>query len=536
VTRLRAHLASLLPLSLLLAVPFLLRPRDLHRGTTGTALIVLTPHNEAITSEFGASFRAFMQREHGTAVTIDWRNTGGASEISRYLSAQYAASFRREWTGRLGQAWTPVVASSFADPRVGQASGGVETEAQRARRTFLASNVSAGADVLFGGGSSDFVTHAAAGRLVSSRVIADHPEVFNPAVVPSSVGGEPYWDEQGRWVGVCLAGFGICYNPDSIARIGVHTPAAWSDLADPAYAGQLALADPTKSGSAVKAFEMLIQQQMQMRVHDSDDADLATREAAAAREGWTAAMRLIRRIAANARYFTDSAFKIPMDIADGDAAAGTCIDFFGRFQAETVRANARPRLAFITPRGGSSLGADPVAVLRGAPHRELAEAFIAYLVSEEGQKLWNYRVGAPGGPARHALRRLPILPSLYDAPHRAYLSDPEARPYENARAFHYRPEWTAHLFRSIGFVIRVMCVEPHEELARAYQALVAHRGPPRASALFDDVTRVDYARVTGPIRAALAGGATSEVTLSNEMIRAFRRQYDEVTALAEAGQ
>ena len=41
-------------------------------------------------------------------------------------------------------------------------------------------------------------------------------------------------------------------------------------------------------------------------------------------------------LAANARYFTDSSQKPPIDVAQGDCAAGICIDFYGRAQAEAV--------------------------------------------------------------------------------------------------------------------------------------------------------------------------------------------------------
>src|SRR5678815_864274 len=80
-------------------------------------------------------------------------------------------------------------------------------------------------------------------------------------------------------------------------------------------------------------------------------------------EGWERAMRLLRRMGANARYFTDSASKIPLDVAMGDAAAGMCIDFYGRFQSEgaqpsgTTARSGAARLGFATPRGGTAMDA-----------------------------------------------------------------------------------------------------------------------------------------------------------------------------------
>ena len=103
----------------------------------------------------------------------------------------------------------------------------------------------------------------------------------------------------------------------------------WKDLTHPSYFDNIAMADPNMSGSVTKAFEMLIQQQM----HDSlrnaanvpefsalpDDEKERARKRALSR-GWTLGLRIIQDIGANSRYFTDSATKIPHDVAQGEAA------------------------------------------------------------------------------------------------------------------------------------------------------------------------------------------------------------------------
>ena len=107
----------------------------------------------------------------------------------------------------------------------------------------------------------------------------------------------------------------------------------------------------------------------------------------------------MRRIGANARYFTDSASKVPIDVSTGDAAAGLAIDFYGRYQAETSKApDGAYRMQYVTPEGGSSVSADPISLLRGAPHRELAVRFIEFVLAPEGQRLWTYAPGTRGGP------------------------------------------------------------------------------------------------------------------------------------------
>jgi len=89
-----------------------------------------------------------------------------------------------------------------------------------------------------------------------------------------------------------------------------------------------------------------------------------------------AGLRLLQEIGANARYFTDASQKPPIDVADGDCAAGMCIDFYGNQQQEALRRRGDwGRVGFVSPPGGTAYSVDPVAILRGARNRAAAEAF-----------------------------------------------------------------------------------------------------------------------------------------------------------------
>jgi ABC-type Fe3+ transport system substrate-binding protein len=527
-------------LVLVLALPFVARStrvRPAAQRATET-LVILTPHNEAIRYEFGRAFREHMARL-GRDVEIDWRWPGGTAEITRYLSSQYGASFQQHWTQDLGRAWSSEVASGLTRTTATPPDGSLADQAWRA---FLASDVGSGVDVLFGGGSSEFAKHARAGRLVDAGLVGRHPELFGPGGIPQTRGGETYWDRDGRWFGTSLSTFGVCYNRDVLGRLGIaEPPSSWSALAAPALEGQLALADPTKSGSACKTFETIIQNEMNEaleRARAAGERDPAALERAATKDGWAAAMRLIRRIGANARYFTDSAAKIPLDVAMGEAAAGMCIDFFGRVEGEyTASVGRQGRVGFATARGETSLDADPIALLRGAPHRELAVRFIEFVLSEQGQMLWAFKRGVPGGPTTYTLRRLPILPRLYDHVFDAFRADPGENPYEETSGFAYHAAWTGPLFSAIALVVRTMCQDPDVELDAAWRALNDAHFPPRATALFDDVSLVDYDTVAGPLRSALAAAdPLAEARWTVRLVERHRALYREVTALAREGQ
>jgi len=504
-----------------LATPLLLRQKIAEPSKEDLTLVIITPHNEATRYEFEHAFRDYYFKKTGKTVRIDWRTPGGTSEIARYLASEYFASFQNYWINKLRQPWNSEVESAFDNPKAAPENP--------ARKAFLESEAGCGIDLFFGGGVYDLSQQAAAGRLVDCGLIAAHPDWFNEQGIPQNLGGEAFWDSKGRWIGTCLSSYGICSNHDSLARLGIRNPPAqWSDLADPVYFGEIALADPTQSGSVAKAFEMMIQQQMSIGLENHESKE----------EGWANALRLIQKISANARYFTDSAAKIPYDVEAGDAAAGMCIDFYGRFQSEAVRKpDGSSRLAYLSPEGGSSVSADPIGLLRGAPNPELAREFIGFIMSIDGQKLWNWKSGTPGGPVKYALRRLPIRRELYAPEFRPYRSDPEVDPYIQAGSFVYHEQWTGPLFRTISFIVRAMCIDPHEELRAAWQDLAAAGFPPDAMAVFSNVSNVNYAAASGPVKEALRSGKKiDQVRLAKDLSDAFRLQYQQAAGLARQRQ
>ena len=96
--------------------------------------------------------------------------------------------------------------------------------------------------------------------------------------------------------------------------------------------------------------------------------------------------------------------------------------------------------------------------------------------------------------------------------------------------------WTGPLYSTSNFVVRVMCVDPERELQDAYAALARASFPPEATAVFDDVSALDYATVAGPLRTALQSpDQMDEARWSIRLVRGFREQYRRVTALARAG-
>src|SRR5690606_734329 len=176
--------------------------------------------------------------------------------------------------------------------------------------------------------------------------------------------------------------------------------------------------------------------------------------------------------------------------------------------------------------GGTSIGADPIGMLRGAPQPELAHRFIEFVLSPEGQKIWNYRPGTNGGPVRFALRRPPIRKDFYVAANETAMTDPEVNPYELTAGFTYHPEWTGSLFTALRFVIRGACMDPHEEQLAAWEALIAAGLPAEGMARFEDVSPIAHARVVSEIAPALRGAdKVAQVRMARELAETYRAHY-----------
>jgi ABC-type Fe3+ transport system substrate-binding protein len=527
----------ILVIATVIALPFLFT-RDVTQDSWRPGdpeLIIVTPHNEAIRQEFALAFSAWHQEKYGQPVRIDWRVLGGTTEIMRYLAAEYARSakhyFKRESTIWPANGQEVILAThpptTPADLQLWQ----------RFRACDRPDDISCGMDLFFGGGPFDHSKAQRQGLTVPAwgtnapplGLFVDHA---NRVLIPDGLHGEVWRGH--AFYGTALSAFGICYNKDRLRDLGItHPPRRWEDLSDPKYCGQLALADPTKSGSIAKAFEMIIQatcmeslltagftqdhvDQYELALSDihsqpgTTNPYLPANYQATLEQGWCKGIALIRRLSANARYFSDSASKIPVDVSMGVAAAGVTIDFMGRFQSEmSTPAGKEPAVCYVNPEAGSSVNADPISLLRGAPHRELAVRFIEYVLSADGQKLWNYRPGTPGGPKRFALRRLPIRRAFYPSTdpvlqrafeaHQPYLSDelgnPENDAYRLAQSFHYIPRWTAQHFGVQRDLIRAMCMDSGDELKSAWRAILAHGGPeanPKAMALLEAMPDTPY--------------------------------------------
>lgn len=477
----------------IIALPLLLRKKTATAdpGDADDRLVIITPHNESIRIEYGEAFARWWKLRSGRSVYVDWRTPGGTAEIRKVLDSGFAAAKERGAEG-------------------------------------------IGIDMFFGGGDYEFKAQHKPkngdSRLMKLEVFDKHPEWFSESGVTQYFSGEQYYNDERTWVAACLSQFGICYNEDGLKRLGLTAPQSWQDLGDPRYAGYLALADPSKSGSVARAFELLIQQQMQESL-----AQPGVDPKVAASQGWENGWQLILRLCANARYFTDSASKIPQDVGQGDSVAGMCVDFYGRsFSDEWKRADGSSRLQWIAPHGGSSLSGDPIAVMRGAPNPVVAQAFVEFVLSDPGQILWNAKPGTPHGPVAKALRRMPVRRDCYTPENRMHFSDGELNPYEATGNFVYRPELTGKAFGTIRTLVRIVGIDSHEEMKRAWKALREANFPPESMAVFFNVSVLDYETMSQGDPQLSSSDPLEVARRASDLGAHFREQYQRAEAMARA--
>ncbi len=491
--------------ALLVALPVLLRPEQ-NKAVDAAAdcdeLVIVSPHTEPIKYEFEQGFRKHYKKLTGREVRFDWRNLGGTSDISRYINDRFTAEFRLAWEDA-GNEFTDRTAVEFK-----------KDNGSAARKFFMASDLGIGIDIFFGGGTYEHDRFARCGFAVDGGVQKRHPEYFED--IPQNFAGEVIYDKNGRYYGCCLASFGLAANPDRFADANLPIPENWIDLTNDELFQQIGLADPTKSGSVMKCYEMILQQAM---------AELGTDR------GWIEGFRRIKLAASNAKNITDSAGKLVRDISTGAVMAGMSIDFYSFSEQEwTAKTTGKSRIAYRMPRNGSAVTSDPVQLLRGAPNRKTAELFLDYLMSPEGQRLWIQKPGTPGGPEKYALLRTSVRKDLPRNTPREYLNLPDYDPYALAGTFQYQGGWTGRYFTLIRVLIKCIALDPLDDLRAARKTMLATDDPEKKAQAMAAITAMpfSYAEAAEMAKRLSESSAAETAKLRREWTEFAVRQYRSV--------
>lgn len=411
------RIIMLILIAVVVGVPFAMRPASEATETDDQLkLIIRSPHNEQLRKEFTAGFNRYREANGQSPIFIDWRSSGGTSDLRKQTIAEFEAEGKRAL-------------------EAGESLGGV------------------GIDIFYGGGDYEHSQLAKARSVESadgSKKIeytistpVDISDEELKAIFPEpDIAGALLYSPDKRWLGAALSSFGIVFNNDVLESRKLPRPQTWTDLANPVFRNEIALADPGHSGSITQTYNGILR-----------------------RLGWGDGWRVLRAAFANARYFTASSSKVPVDVSSGEAAAGMCIDFYGRYQAEKVGGN---RVGYIDPPRMTTINADPISILHGAPHQALANEFVLWTLSKQGQRLLQRKVGLEDGPESFEIRRVPIRRDIYTKEEMQHWTDPIDPFTELAQPF---PPGMADFYSTVATIAHAMAIDIHEDLVAAWHAI-----------------------------------------------------------------
>jgi iron(III) transport system substrate-binding protein len=202
--------------------------------------------------------------------------------------------------------------------------------------------------------------------------------VYNPPEADKVAGKFKY--EGGRYHEVRLI-----FNTVGLNTLRVKTrPTSWKDLTDPKYKGKVGMASPFYSGAAFSTLGT----QINMPGF-----------------GWD----FYRKLKENGVIIEQSNGTVAKKLATGEFQLVSVVDFMVR----EGKASGSP-VDHIWPREGAILVPTPIGVLKGAKNPEGARAFLRYLYSPEGQRLFvqqGYVPVLPGieGPKDMPSEKLEVL-------------------------------------------------------------------------------------------------------------------------------
>ena len=273
--------------------------------------------------------------------------------------------------------------------------------------------------------------------------ITDPGVLAEASAIPDSVGGMALkrYDEQGRllWVASAISSFGIIYNEPALQEYGFPEPRLWEDLASPELAKLLpkpaiAFSRSTQSGSHTRIYQIILQ-----------------------KFGWEQGWVVLTRMAANGRPYGGSVEAL-MALEGGEVPIAIGIDFYG-YTAQVEY----PGMRYIVPYNESIVGGDPISLLVTSEHPDAALAFIRWVISVEGQKIW----------LDERVNRLPCRRDVFDTPEGKKRPDLESAfemvwsnvgiPFNETRA-------RQTYFSTAVYFDAVLC-DPHDALVEAWSLL-----------------------------------------------------------------
>jgi len=371
--------------------------------------------------------------------------------------------------------------------------GGTQDQLRFITTMFEKSPSGIGIDIFWGGGVDPYI------ELKSRRLLHAYrlPEEMLSRIPPLCA-GLPTYDPDFEWYGAALSGFGIMFNKKIMRRMKLPKPTTWTDLCEPSLIGLVGVADPRQSGVAHTLFEIMLQAY-----------------------GWEKGFDILTRLSGNVKNFAASSSRVPHDVSMGEIVYGLIIDFYAWSQ---IARDGRDVIGFVMPEGATVINPDAIGILKGAPHLQLAESFVRFVLSEDGQKLWLLPVGSPGGPKEFGLNRISVIPELHEK-----FSDISTVPFDPSsfrKGIKYDSKKASARWAVLNDLFGALLIDTHSELVKAWRALIAKPSIPQN--LLKEFVRPPIGEEEIPRLAARWGDAGFRNEKIAEWIDFARKKYQSV--------
>lgn len=163
-----------------------------------------------------------------------------------------------------------------------------------------------------------------------------------------------YIDDENLYAGTKVIVTGIAVNTDMVDASGIT---GYQSLTDAAYADQVMIPSPLYSGAASLNLSIMTQQ-------DS--------------LGW----ELYENLKANGLFVGQGNGTVRDALLNGQEGIGVLVDYM----ANRARIDGAP-IEFIYPEEGALYVTEPIGIINGSDNAEMAQYFVDYILSEEGQTL-----------------------------------------------------------------------------------------------------------------------------------------------------
>jgi len=174
--------------------------------------------------------------------------------------------------------------------------------------------------------------------------------------LPSAFMGLPLKDPDEMWHPKLWWGHGFMYNTQVLQKLGLAVPQSWDDLLDPKWKDLIVMCTPSRSSSTYINVGIILQNR-----------------------GWDQGWAFWRQLAANVGAFVQRSHDVVDLVSKGEYAIG-----FTYGQGVVInRANGYPVSIYMDPTGFIVSG---VSLLKGAPHSNIAKAFLDWWYTPGAQQ------------------------------------------------------------------------------------------------------------------------------------------------------